>query len=431
MSKLWIRGGNRLHGTIRASGAKNSVLKLMAASILSDDVCTIRNVPDIIDVHTMIGVLNALGIDTNFNRDKRIITIDMRKHGEIRSYEAPYKLVKEMRASIQIMGPLLARVGKAKISYPGGCDIGTRPIDYHLNGFKILGARVHEEQGYIIAEAKSLKGAEITLDFPSVGATENLMAAATLAKGTTIIHNAAHEPEIVEQQNFYNAMGGKVSGAGTDKIIIEGVNKLGAVDYTLMADRIEVGTLMVAAAITEGDVLIEGIVPEHIRSVTAKLIEAGAEIRRGEDWIQVIGGRPILPIDIQTMPYPGFPTDMQPQIAVLASLAKGASIITETVFTNRFKYVDELRRMGADIRSDGRTIFIRGVPKFSGTEVKATDLRAGAAMVLAGLVADGVTIVEDADHIDRGYEAIEDKLSCLGAEIRRIKASGEREMAVS
>jgi UDP-N-acetylglucosamine 1-carboxyvinyltransferase len=432
MDKFLINGGKSLYGEVRVSGAKNAVLKLMSASILASDRCVIRNVPDIIDVHTMLGVLEALGLGVEFDGENSMVTIEPRTSDELINHEAPYELVKEMRASIQVMGPLLAKVRMARISYPGGCDLGSRPIDYHLNGFKALGAIIREEQGYILAEAPNgLKGTEITLDFPSVGATENIMAAATLAKGTTVIYNAAREPEIIEQQNFYNAMGARITGAGTDKIVVEGVNSLGSADYTLMPDRIETGTFMVAVAITGGDILIKDVIPEHVSSIMAKVVEAGAKVVKGHDWLRVSRNGLLQPITVQTMPYPGFPTDMQPQIAVLASLAKGSSIITENIFTSRFKHVDELRRMGANIRTEGRTIFIRGVEGLSGTTVKATDLRAGAAMVLAGLVAEGTTVVEEVQHIDRGYEALEEKLSSLGASIERVKDNNQREMAVS
>lgn len=419
VGKLVVRGGKRLYGEVQPSGGKNAVLKLMAASIISHDVCVIRNVPDIIDVRTMIGVLQGLGVRVEYSNDG-VLVVDA---AEIGSYEPPRQLVKEMRASIQIIGPLLARLGKARVYQPGGCEIGTRPINYHLDGFRALGARVTEQQGYIQLEAGHLEGAEIHLDFPSVGATENIMAAAVLAEGTTIIRNAAKEPELIEEQEFLNQMGARISGAGTGTIRIDGVRKLHGTEYSVEPDRIETGTFMVAVAMTGGAVFIRNAISEHVEPVAAKLQECGVAVAKHSNGILVVRDRVIKSSSIQTMPYPGFPTDMQPQFTALLTIAEGPSVITENIFNSRFKHVDEMRRMGADITVEGRTIMIRGVPTLSGAEVSATDLRAGAALVVAGLSADGITEVEEIHHLDRGYEKFEAKLAGLGADIRRVETT--------
>ncbi len=424
MEKLIIRGGHCLNGKVNVSGAKNAVLKLMAASIMASETCVIHNVPKIADVITMIGVLKGLGIDVEYASGT--LTIDPRG---LNTYEAPRDYVREMRASIQVVGPLLSKLGKARVYQPGGCEIGSRPINYHLNGFKSLGAKIQDGQGFIQVEGERLEGKEIYLDFPSVGATENIMAAAVMAEGTTIIRNAAKEPELIEEQNYLNQMGACIRGAGSDIIRIDGVKKLRSAEYTVTPDRIEAGTLMVAALMCKGQVFIENVTCEHVEPIIGRLVECGADIVKYEKGVFIKGNRPIMPLTIQTLPYPGFPTDMQPQMVALLTLADGASMITENIFNSRFKHVDELRRMGADLKVEGRTVMIRGVPGLSGAQVKASDLRGGAALVIAGLVAEGVTEVEGIHHILRGYENFAAKLRGLGANIQTVKIlhNGERQ----
>lgn len=415
MTKLIVKGGVPLKGTVKISGAKNSSLPIIAASLLSDGINIIEDVPDLEDVKVMCDVLEALG--ASIKKDKGTLKINSKNISE---HEAPYDLVRKMRASFLVMGPLLARRGKAKISMPGGCAIGTRPIDLHLKGFSALGAEIIFGHGYIEASAPKLKGAKIYLDFPSVGATENILMAASLAEGKTIIENAAEEPEIVDLANCLNAMGAKIRGAGTDVIKVEGVKELRNVSHSVIPDRIEAGTFMVAAAITQGDVFIENVLPDHIKPVSAKLKEAGVFVREEQKGVHVrADGRP-KSVDIKTLPYPGFPTDLQAPMMALMTLAEGTSVIIETVFENRFMHVDELKRMGANIKIQGRTAVVEGKSYLSGAPVKATDLRAGAALVLAGLAAEGITYVDNVYHIDRGYERFEEKLSSLGADITRV-----------
>ena len=415
MERLVIRGGVPLKGKIRVSGAKNAVLKLMCASLLSNEPCCIRNVPRIKDVETMCDVLRSLGARVDWRGSS--LWIEVRDELE---YTAPHELIKSMRASIQVMGPLLVRLGKVRVSLPGGCAIGDRPIDMHLRGLRALGARVWEDQGYVYAQGERLEGAEIHLDYPSVGATENLMMAAALARGRTIIQNAAMEPEIVESQEFLNQMGARIRGAGTNQIEIDGVEELGGADYQVIPDRVEAGSYMLAAAMTGGDLIIEGAVADHLGAVIHKLLEAGVELEcLDRETIRVRAAGPIRPFHLRTRPYPGFPTDLQPQFVSLATIARGISIITEEIYNNRLKHVAELRRMGADIVVEGQTAIIRGVGSLSGAVVSVPDLRAGAALVLAGLAAEGETVVEDVGHIDRGYEGIEGKLAAVGAQIRR------------
>ncbi|MGI6558470.1 MAG: UDP-N-acetylglucosamine 1-carboxyvinyltransferase [Limnochordia bacterium] len=415
MERLVIRGGVPLKGKIRVSGAKNAVLKLMCASLLSNEPCCIRNVPRIKDVETMCDVLRSLGARVDWRGSS--LWIEVRDELE---YTAPHELIKSMRASIQVMGPLLVRLGKVRVSLPGGCAIGDRPIDMHLRGLRALGARVWEDQGYVYAQGERLEGAEIHLDYPSVGATENLMMAAALARGRTIIQNAAMEPEIVESQEFLNQMGARIRGAGTNQIEIDGVEELGGADYQVIPDRVEAGSYMLAAAMTGGDLIIEGAVADHLGAVIHKLLEAGVELEcLDRETIRVRAAGPIRPFHLRTRPYPGFPTDLQPQFVSLATIARGISIITEEIYNNRLKHVAELRRMGADIVVEGQTAIIRGVGRLSGAVVSVPDLRAGAALVLAGLAAEGETVVEDVGHIDRGYEGIEGKLAAVGAQIRR------------
>ncbi len=419
MEKLVIRGGHRLQGRVKISGAKNAVLPIIAATLLGQEKpSTLDEVPSLEDVHTIAEVIRSLGVDARFDEDTHQFIVDSKV---IERAEAPYDLVRKMRASFLIMGPLLARSRRAKISLPGGCAIGTRPIDLHLKGFEALGAKIEIGHGFINAEApEGLKGARIYLDFPSVGATENIMMAASMAEGQTFLENPAQEPEIIDLANYLNVMGAKVRGAGTNVIKIDGVNVLHGADYTVIPDRIEAGTYMVAAAMTHGDVYIENAITEHLKPVIAKLKEAGVTIDEDVDGVRVRCDGPIKAVDIKTMPYPGFPTDMQAQFMAMLTVAEGTGMVTETVFENRFMHVDELKRMGANIKIDGRTSVVEGVPRLTGCQVKATDLRAGAAMVLAGLVADGETQVGYIHHIDRGYDHLVEKLVGLGADIERV-----------
>ena len=418
MEKLIVKGGNRLVGAVKTSGAKNAVLPIIAASILGTTPSHLDEVPMLEDVHTISEVLKCLGLAVECSPEKNVLDIDST---EITSYEAPYELVRTMRASFLVMGPLLARIGKARISMPGGCAIGARPIDIHLKGFEALGVKIEQGHGYIEASApEGLKGTSIYFDFPSVGATENIMMAASLAEGTTILENAAEEPEIVDLANYLNKMGAKIRGAGTDTIRIEGVDKLHGADYTIIPDRIEAGTYMIAAAMTGGDVVVENVLPEHQKPLIAKLREAGAVVEEDIDKVRVIGKNPLKAVSIKTLPYPGFPTDMQAQMMAMMVIAEGRSKVTETVFENRFMHVVELNRMGAQISTEGRSAVIDGPCKLTGCDVRATDLRAGAAMILAGLGAEGTTRIGDLHHIDRGYENIVAKLKNLGADIERV-----------
>ena len=418
MEKLIVKGGNRLVGAVKTSGAKNAVLPIIAASILGTTPSHLDEVPMLEDVHTISEVLKCLGLAVECSPEKNVLDIDST---EITSYEAPYELVRTMRASFLVMGPLLARIGKARISMPGGCAIGARPIDIHLKGFEALGVKIEQGHGYIEASApEGLKGTSIYFDFPSVGATENIMMAASLAEGTTILENAAEEPEIVDLANYLNKMGAKIRGAGTDTIRIEGVEKLHGADYTIIPDRIEAGTYMIAAAMTGGDIVVENVLPEHQKPLIAKLREAGAVVEEDIDKVRVIGKNPLKAVSIKTLPYPSFPTDMQAQMMAMMVIAEGRSKVTETVFENRFMHVVELNRMGAQISTEGRSAVIDGPCKLTGCDVRATDLRAGAAMILAGLVAEGTTRIGDLHHIDRGYENIVAKLKNLGADIERV-----------
>ena len=418
MEKLIVKGGNRLVGAVKTSGAKNAVLPIIAASILGTTPSHLDEVPMLEDVHTISEVLKCLGMAVECRPVKNVLDIDST---EITSYEAPYDLVRTMRASFLVMGPLLARIGKARISMPGGCAIGARPIDIHLKGFEALGVKIEQGHGYIEASApEGLKGTSIYFDFPSVGATENIMMAASLAEGTTILENAAEEPEIVDLANYLNKMGAKIRGAGTDTIRIEGVDKLHGADYTIIPDRIEAGTYMIAAAMTGGDIVVENVLPEHQKPLIAKLREAGAVVEEDIDKVRVIGKNPLKAVSIKTLPYPGFPTDMQAQMMAMMVIAEGRSKVTETVFENSFMHVVELNRMGAQISTEGRSAVIDGPCKLTGCDVRATDMRAGAAMILAGLVAEGTTRIGDLHHIDRGYENIVAKLKNLGADIERV-----------
>ncbi|SHH42634.1 UDP-N-acetylglucosamine 1-carboxyvinyltransferase [Sporanaerobacter acetigenes] len=417
MGKIVVEKSPPLKGTVRISGAKNSALPILAASLLGTEDIVLEDVPNLKDVDVFCEVLSLLGADVEkYGGGKiKINSANMDK------YETPYELMSKMRASFLVMGPLLTRLGKAKTSLPGGCAIGTRPIDLHLKGFKALGAEIDVDHGYVGAFGDKLKGDRIYLDFPSVGATENVMMAAVLAEGETTIDNAAMEPEIVDLANFLNKMGADISGAGTSSIRIRGVEKLGGATHSIIPDRIEAGTFMVASAITGGDIIIENVIPSHIKPAIAKLREIGCEIWENGDKIRVIGTADRKAVDIKTLPYPGFPTDMQAQFMSLMSVTEGTSVIIETVFENRFMHVDELKRMGANIKIDGRSAIVQGVNSLTSAPVKATDLRAGAALILAGLVADGKTTIDNIYHIDRGYDGIENKLSELGAKIYRIE----------
>ncbi|WP_197258562.1 UDP-N-acetylglucosamine 1-carboxyvinyltransferase [Paenibacillus dendritiformis] len=426
MSKFIVRGGKRLTGTVRVSGAKNSVLPIIAASLLGEDgVSVICDAPPLDDVKTIHHVLEKLGANLTYSNETIRVNAE-----HLHSYEAPYELVRKMRASFLVMGPLLARAGQARISLPGGCAIGTRPIDQHLKGFEAMGAQIGLGQGYIEAKVNGrLKGAKIYLDVASVGATENIMMAATLAEGTTTIENAAREPEIVDLANYLNKMGAKVRGAGTGVIRIEGVEQLHGAEHTVIPDRIEAGTYMVAAAMTGGDVYVEGAIADHLGPVIAKMEEMGVQIEPDENGIRVRADRPLKAVDVKTLPYPGFPTDMQSQIMALLLVAEGTSVVTETVFENRFMHVDEFNLMSANIKVDGRTAVVTGGAKLVGAKVCATDLRAGAALICAGLVAEGTTEVSGVHHIDRGYVNIAEKLSSLGADIYRVSIEEQAQEA--
>ena len=418
MEKYVIVGGNRLSGTVQLSGGKNSVLTILPACLLSKGVCTIHDVPRLSDVLVMKEVLNCLGAKVEFTGNT--IVVDASR---LCSVEVPDRLTRMMRASNLVMGPLLSRFHQAKLAYPGGCSIGSRPMDQHIRGMKTMGAQIMERHGFIEIKAARIRGGEICLDFPSVGATENLMMAATLAEGTTILRNAAREPEIVDLQNFLNNMGARIKGAGTDIIRIEGVKELGSTEHTIIPDRIEAGTFIVIAAITQGDIFIKNIIPEHLEAVIAKIKETGVQITEAEDGVRVVGKGRTKCVDIKTMPFPGFPTDMQAQVMALLAVSEGTGIITENIFENRFKHVDEFRRMGADIRVEGRVAIIKGVNNLSGAYVEASDLRAGAALVIAGLAAEGATVVDNIQHMDRGYEHFERKLRDLGAQILRVNGA--------
>ena len=416
MEKMIIEGGYRLVGEVPVSGAKNAALPLFAASLLVEDWVTLQNVPNLADIRTISRLLRMMGVKTEGDRG----TVRLNASG-IHSYEAPYNLVRTMRASVLVLGPLLAKWKRARVSLPGGCAIGARPVNLHLKGFEALGAKVELKHGYVEASADRLKGAEIYFDISTVTGTENIMMAAALAEGRTILENAAREPEVVELAQVLKKMGAKIEGAGTEVMVIDGVNELHPVQHTIMPDRIESGTFMVAAAITQGNVKLMNCNLGHMEAVAAKLREAGVEIFPEGGGVKVIGSANIKPVDVKTLPYPGFPTDMQAQIMALMCLSGGLSVITETVFENRFMHVSELRRMGADIRVEGRNAIVRGLSHLTGAPVMATDLRASASLVLAGLAAEGTTEVTRIYHLDRGYEKLDQKLTKLGAKIRRAQ----------
>jgi len=416
LDKLLIGGGTRVRGRVRVSGSKNATLPIMAACLLTRKECILHQVPDLDDVKVMEEVLVSLGAKVKRENGTLIINPE-----NITSYELPEHMSRKMRASNLVMGALLGRFGKARVSYPGGCAIGQRPMDIHLKGFRELGFKTEECYGYIEGYAAGSSDCEIMLDFPSVGATENLMMAAAVSKNNTVIRNAAREPEIVDMQNFLNRMGARIRGAGLDVIRIEGVSELNGVEHEVIPDRIEAGTFMVLAAVSGGDIVVENVVAEHLVPVAAKIRETGAEvIQHNGSAIRVLGNRKLGPVDIKTMPYPGFPTDMQPQMMALLSGIEGTSVIVETIFENRFMHVNELRRMGADIKIEGRVAIIKGKSRLRGATVEATDLRAGAALIIAAVGSTGETMINNAFHVDRGYEKIEEKLGALGINATRI-----------
>ncbi|MBE7035832.1 MAG: UDP-N-acetylglucosamine 1-carboxyvinyltransferase [Ruminococcaceae bacterium] len=416
MEKMVVKGGKKLYGEVTVSGAKNAAVAIIPAAILVDGVCTIENVPNIEDVKVIVAILKNMGASVEYI-DTYTLRIDCRN---VTKQDKPDEMMRKMRASYYLLGVLLGRFGEANVTMPGGCNFGSRPIDQHIKGFEALGATVQQNGDVIFATAENLRGTSVYLDTVSVGATINIMLAAVLADGVTEIENVAKEPHIVDLANFLNAMGANVKGAGTDIIKIKGVKSLRGGTYSIIPDQIEAGTFMVAAAATGGNVLVKNIIPKHMESVTAKLIETGAKVTEYDDSIRVEGAEEIEAINIKTLPYPGFPTDMQPQIVALLSVAKGTSNVIEGVWDNRFQYVTELLKMGADVKVDGKKAVINGVASLTGTQVAATDLRGGAGMVIAGLMAQGVTEITELKHIDRGYEKFEEKFKALGADIRRV-----------
>ena len=421
MDSILVRGGNPLRGTLKVSGAKNAALPILCSALLADGEHTFRNVPDLRDIQTTAALLRHMGLEVDVNPP--VVTV---RGGPVVEPDAPYELVKQMRASVLVLGPLVARYGRARVSLPGGCAIGARPIDQHLKGLEAMGADIDLSHGYVnvVVPGGRLRGADIHLDIPTVTGTENLMCAAALARGQTRISNAAREPEVEELGHVLNKMGASVNGAGTDVITIDGRDVLQPVDHAIIADRIEAGTYMVGAAVTGGDVLLEGITFDHIEALCSKLRAARVIVEREATGVRVVGKLPFRPVDVTTEPHPGFPTDMQAQFMLLACMAQGSSVLTETIFENRFMHVPELVRMGARIDIRGRSAFVHGPAKLSGARVMATDLRASASLVLAGLVAEGETEVLRVYHIDRGYERIEAKLKALGADIERVKRPG-------
>ncbi len=418
MQKIVIKGGKRLKGKVKISGSKNAALPIIAACILTGGRHRLSNIPSLRDVHTIKEIMSLLGV--KFEEEGGELIVDT---GNLLSYEAPYELVRTMRASVLLLGPLIARVGRAKVAMPGGCAIGERPIDLHLKALRLMDVDMHLEGGYIVARTEGLKGAHIFFDIPTVTGTENAMMAATLAEGKTVLENAAKEPEVQDLAKALKEMGAQIEGEGTDTIVIRGVKELNPISHKVIPDRIEAGTYMIASAITRGDVVVEDCIPDHLTSLIEKLRAVGCKIQLGDNWIRVTGVEKIESVDIKTMPYPGFPTDLQAQFMALMCIAEGSSIITETIFENRFIHVSELRRMGADISIDGNQAIVRGKERLLAAPVMATDLRASASLVLAGLVAEGGnTEISRIYHLDRGYEALEKKLQMLGAQIQRISS---------
>ena len=421
MEQFIIRGGNPLSGEVDISGAKNAALGILAASAMTKDTVLITNLPDVRDINVMLDAMAQIGVKVErISRHDVLIT-----SSGISDVSIDYEFIKKIRASYYLLGALLGRFRKAEVPLPGGCDIGSRPIDLHLKGFKALGAKVTIRNGAICAEADQLHGAHIYLDTVSVGATINIMMAASMAEGRTIIENCAREPHVVDVANFLNSMGANIRGAGTDVIRIRGVERLHSTEYSIIPDQIEAGTFMFAAAVTKGDVTVRNVIPKHLEATSAKLMEIGCEVEEFDSAVRVVNTGRLSGTNVKTLPYPGYPTDMQPQIGVALSLAGGTSIVTESIFENRFKYLDELARMGGVAKVEGNTAIITGVEKLTGARVSAPDLRAGAALVIAGLAADGVTIVDDIQYIQRGYEAFDEKLRSLGAEIRLIDSVRE------
>ena len=418
-----MKGGNPLRGEVTISGAKNAALGILAASIMTDDTVTLENLPNVRDIRVLLQAMQEIGAKVEYIDDNTVKI----NGSDISSVSIDYEFIRKIRASYYLLGALLGKYCKSQVALPGGCNIGSRPIDQHIKGFKALGAQVRIEQGMIATEAENLVGTHIYMDVVSVGATINVMMAAAMAEGKSIIENAAKEPHIVDVANFLNSMGANIKGAGTDVIRVQGVEKLHGTEYSIIPDQIEAGTFMCMAAATKGDVVIKNVIPKHLEAISAKLIEIGATVEEYDDAVRVIGSESRLgSTHIKTLPYPGFPTDMQPQIATLLALSEGSSIVTESIFENRFKYVDELARMGAKITVESNTAFIEGVEAFSPAKVSAPDLRAGAALVMAGLAADGITTVDQIEYVQRGYEAFEDKLRGLGAVIERIPVDDER-----
>jgi UDP-N-acetylglucosamine 1-carboxyvinyltransferase len=422
MAKFIVEHSENLSGCIKISGSKNAVLPILAASILTEKECLLHQVPALTDVYAMITILENLGATVTFDTKKETLKICS---GVLKKQEEEYELAEKMRASFLIMGPLLAKYKQAKIPLPGGCPIGTRPVDLHLKGFLALGCKIKQEHGYIDITTKGLKGANIYLDFPSVGATENIMMAATLANGVTMIQNAAAEPEISDLAAFLKKMGADIEGEGTDTIVIRGVKELNGTEHTIIPDRIEAGTFMTAAAITNGDIILENINEEHLKPIIAKLSETNVKIEMVKEGLRIYRKGKLQPIHLKTMPFPGFPTDMQAPFMSLMTMIKGTSLVTETVFENRFQHVSELKRMGANIKIESRSAVIEGVDKLTGSQVKATDLRAGAALILSALAAEGKTEISDIYHVERGYYKIEEKLKSLGAKILRCEDDNE------
>lgn len=422
MEQYVVKGGVPLRGEVSIGGAKNAALGILAAAIMTDETVTIENVPNVRDTRVLLQAIEGIGAKVKYIYNN---TVQI-NGGSISDLNVEYEYIRKIRASYYLLGALLGKYKESNVALPGGCNIGSRPIDQHLKGFKALGAKVNIDHGVVSAKAENLVGGHIYFDVVTVGATINLMMASCMAEGETILENAAKEPHIVDVANFLNAMGANIKGAGTDVIRIKGVNRLHGCTYSIIPDQIEAGTFMMAAAATRGDIVIKDVIPKHLESITAKLLEMGCKLVEGDDWIRVIAEGEVGSTNVKTLPYPGFPTDMQPQIAVALALAKGSSMVTESIFENRFKYVDELNRMGAKIKVEGNTAYIEGVEKFTSAQLSAPDLRAGAALVIAALAADGISQIDDIEYIQRGYEDFEGKLSALGAII--VKVDSEREL---
>lgn len=421
MEQYVVKGGVPLRGEVSIGGAKNAALGILAAAIMTDETVTIENVPNVRDTRVLLQAIEGIGAKVKYIYNN---TVQI-NGGSISDLNVEYEYIRKIRASYYLLGALLGKYKESNVALPGGCNIGSRPIDQHLKGFKALGAKVNIDHGVVSAKAENLVGGHIYFDVVTVGATINLMMASCMAEGETILENAAKEPHIVDVANFLNAMGANIKGAGTDVIRIKGVNRLHGCTYSIIPDQIEAGTFMMAAAATRGDIVIKDVIPKHLESITAKLLEMGCKLVEGDDWIRVIAEGEVASTNVKTLPYPGFPTDMQPQIAVALALAKGSSMVTESIFENRFKYVDELNRMGAKIKVEGNTAYIEGVEKFTSAQLSAPDLRAGAALVIAALAADGISQIDDIEYIQRGYEDFEGKLSALGAIIAKVDSERE------